>query len=152
MKIKISVSKNQEKLERFLGVVPNELQAEISKALWVGGKNTVKTVIEQSREPKSGVIRTVYRNGRRMQHISSAQNETSAQQTGEKNKATKFNVNQNKLQIGILKNIIYGIMMELGTKYIKAKHDLQIALNKNKDLIVDDVKVRVKAIFDNMFK
>ena len=84
-----------------------------------------------------------------MQHISSAQNETSAQQTGEKNKATKFNVNQNRLQIGILKNIIYGIMMELGTKYIKAKHDLQIALNKNKDLIVDDVKVRVKSIFDN---
>ncbi len=87
-----------------------------------------------------------------MQHISSAQNETSAQQTGEKNKATKFNVNQNKLQVGITNDVKYASFVELGTKNMKARGDLQVGLNKNKDLIVDDVKVRVKSIFDNMFK
>ena len=152
MKIKITVSKNQEKLERFLSVVPNELQAEISKALWVGGKNTVKTVIEQSREPKSGVAGIVYKNGRRYKVVRSAPNETSAQQTGKKNKATKFNVNQNKLQVGITNDVKYASFVELGTKNMKARGDLQVGLNKNKDLIVDDVKVRVKSIFDNMFK
>jgi hypothetical protein len=152
MKIKITVSTNQQKLERFMEVVPNELQAEISKALWVGGKNTVKTVIDQSREPKSGVIGFYYKNGRKMGIVRSAPNETSAQQSGAKNRATKFNVNQNTLQVGIEKNIEYGKYIELGTKNMKARGDLQVALNKNKDLILDDVKIRLKALFDNMFK
>jgi hypothetical protein len=152
MKIKITVSTNQQKLERFMEVVPNELQAEISKALWVGGKNTVKTVIDQSREPKSGVVGFYYKNGRKMGVVRSAPNETSAQQSGAKNRATKFNVNQNTLQVGIEKNIEYGKYIELGTKNMKARGDLQVALNKNKDLILDDVKIRLKALFDNMFK
>jgi len=152
MKMKITVSKNQEKLERFLGLVPNQLQAEISKALWVGGKNTVKTVIDQSREPKSGVVGFYYKNGRKMGVVRSSPNETSAQQSGAKNRATKFNVNQNTLQVGITNDVKYASFVELGTKNMKARGDLQVALNKNKDLIVDDVKIRVKALFDNMFK
>ena len=150
--IKVKAGSSNEKTMKFLYELPVEITRAIRKGFFTSGKELVKDLKKDMKEPKSGRTYKIYRGvrGGKLKkprlHIASAPSETPAILTGKFRKSVDFAVRGNRtLEFGANQSAPeYAEFLEKGTSKMEAREPFKRTVLKLKDKIKSNIDIQLK--------